>query len=61
LLNSVTKQDVRDQLTNCMLLTQGENGAGGRSDILPEIWFSDKPESYLNMHIILGISDTRSS
>jgi hypothetical protein len=44
-----------------MLLTQGENGAGGKSDILPEIWFSDKPESYLNMHIILGISDTRSS
>ena len=45
LLNSVTKQDVRDQLANCMLLSQDENGAGGTSDILPEIWFSEKPES----------------
>jgi hypothetical protein len=46
------KQDVRDQLANCMLLTQDENGAGGKSDILPEVWFADKPESYLDMHII---------
>jgi hypothetical protein len=46
------KQDVRDQLANCMLLTQDENGAGGKSDTLPEVWFADKPESYLDMHII---------
>jgi hypothetical protein len=46
------KQDARDQLANCMLLTQAENGAGGKSDTLPEAWFSGKPESYLNMHLI---------
>jgi uncharacterized protein with ParB-like and HNH nuclease domain len=46
------KQDTRDQLANCMLLTQAENGAGGKSDTLPDAWFSDKPESYLNMHLI---------
>jgi uncharacterized protein with ParB-like and HNH nuclease domain len=46
------KQDSRDQLANCMLLTQAENGAGGKSDTLPEVWFSDKPESYLDMHLI---------
>ncbi|MDR2405882.1 MAG: DUF262 domain-containing protein, partial [Deltaproteobacteria bacterium] len=28
----------RNQLANCMLLTQEENGAGGKSDTLPEIW-----------------------
>lgn len=46
------KQDERDQLANCMLLTQSENGAGGKSDILPEVWFSDKSENYLEMHLI---------
>jgi len=46
------KQDARDQLANCMLLTQEENGAGGKSDKLPEDWFSGKPESYLDMHLI---------
>lgn len=46
------KADVRDQLANCMLLTQEENGSGGKSDILPEDWFSDKEESYLEMHLI---------
>lgn len=46
------KQDERDQLANCMLLTQAENGAGGKSDILPEDWFADKPENYLDMHLI---------
>ncbi len=46
------KQDARDQLANCMLLTQEENGAGGKSDTLPEVWFSEKPESYLAMHLI---------
>ena len=46
------RRDSRDQLANCMLLTQEENGAGGKSDTLPEDWFADKPESYLDMHII---------
>jgi len=46
------KQDSRDQLANCMLLTQAENGAGGKSDTLPEVWFADKPESYLDMHLV---------
>jgi len=46
------KQDIRDQLANCMLLTQAENGAGGKSDTPPEDWFADKPESYLDMHLI---------
>ncbi|MDY6908911.1 MAG: HNH endonuclease family protein [Thermodesulfobacteriota bacterium] len=46
------KQDARDQLANCMLLTQAENGAGGKADTLPEVWFADKPESYLDMHLI---------
>lgn len=46
------KQDYRDQLANCMLLTQDENGAGGKSDILPEVWFAGKSDAYLNMHLI---------
>ncbi len=46
------KEGERNQLANCMLLTQQENGAGGKSDTLPEIWFADKDESYLEMHMI---------
>jgi hypothetical protein len=46
------RRETRDQLANCMLLTQEENGAGGKSDTLPEIWFADKPENYLEMHLI---------
>ncbi len=46
------KQDARDQLANCMFLTQAENGASGKSDTLPEAWFSGKPENYLDMHLI---------
>lgn len=46
------KQDDRDQLANCMLLTRDENGAGGKSDTLPEDWFADKSEEYLDMHLI---------
>lgn len=42
----------RDQIANCMLLTAEENGAGGKSNISPEIWFADKPNSYLEMHLI---------
>ncbi len=46
------KQDERNQLANCMLLTQTENGAGGKSDILPDVWFQDKDDNYLDMHLI---------
>lgn len=41
-----------NQLANCMLLTREENGAGGKGAILPEIWFGDKDEAYLNKHLI---------
>lgn len=43
---------VRDQLANCMLLSKAENGAGGKSDILPDVWFADKDASYLEKHLI---------
>lgn len=46
------RSDTRDQIANCMLLTAEENGAGGKSDIPPSEWFADKPESYLDMHLI---------
>lgn len=44
----------RNQLANCMLLTANENGAGGKSDLLPEEWFvGDRAnDDYLNMHLI---------
>jgi uncharacterized protein with ParB-like and HNH nuclease domain len=42
----------RNQLANCMLLSREENGAGGKSDILPKDWFSDKDDEYLLMHLI---------
>lgn len=42
----------RNQLANCMLLTAEENGAGGKGDTLPEVWFDRKPSSYLEMHVI---------
>lgn len=42
----------RNQLSNCMLLTASENGAGGKSDTPPEEWFAGKRESYLDMHLI---------
>jgi hypothetical protein len=46
------KEAARNQLANCMLLTQAENGAGGKSDIPPAEWFKDKPRSYLDLHRI---------
>tara|TARA_B100001971_G_scaffold213155_1_gene245572 strand:- start:158736 stop:160415 length:1680 start_codon:yes stop_codon:yes gene_type:complete len=46
------KVEFRDQIANCMLLSAGENGAGGKSDTLPEVWFSDKDDNYLDMHLI---------
>lgn len=42
----------RNQIANCMLLTAEENGAGGKWDIPPEEWFKDKPDQYLEMHLI---------
>ena len=50
----VMKYDVsvRNQLANCMLLSREENGAGGKSDVLPEVWFGDKEPDYLDMHLI---------
>ncbi len=42
----------RDQIANLMLLTARENGAGNKSDSLPNVWFSNKTEDYLKMHLI---------
>jgi hypothetical protein len=44
----------RNQLANCMLLTQAENGAAGKSDTPPDQWFvGHRAESaYLNLHLI---------
>jgi len=49
------KDGERNQLANCMLLTQKENGAGGKSDTLPEVWFAKRvaeEKNYLDMHLI---------
>ncbi|MBC8181412.1 DUF262 domain-containing protein [candidate division KSB1 bacterium] len=46
------KAPLRDQIANCMLLTAEENGAGGKGNTPPDIWFGDKPESYLDKHLI---------
>ncbi|WP_102026203.1 GmrSD restriction endonuclease domain-containing protein [Salirhabdus sp. Marseille-P4669] len=46
------KSEDRDQIANCMLLTQQENGSGGKSDTLPENWFQGKTDGYLEMHLI---------
>lgn len=42
----------RNQLANCMLLSREENGAGGKADTLPEVWFAGKPIEYLEKHLI---------
>jgi len=42
----------RNQIANCMLLSQGENGAGGKSDMLPNEWFKNKSDKYLQKHLI---------
>jgi len=42
----------RNQLANCMLLSREENGAGGKSDTLPEEWFAEKGQDYLEKHLI---------
>lgn len=46
------KEQVRNQLANCMLLTQSENGSGGKGDTPPSEWFKDKPPAYLERHLI---------
>ena len=46
------KEGTRNQLANCMLLSQQENGSGGKTNILPTEWFKDKPVEYLEKHII---------
>jgi len=46
------RQQDRDQIGNLMLLTTAENGAGGKTDILPEVWFANKSEAYLDLHLI---------
>jgi Protein of unknown function (DUF1524) len=42
----------RNQLANCMLLTAKENGAGGKGDRPPDVWFADKGTEYLLKHLI---------
>lgn len=46
------RDDARNQLANCMLLTRAENGAGGKSDTAPADWFKDKDDDYLSLHLI---------
>lgn len=46
------KEAERNQLANCMLLTQAENGAGGKSDTPPSQWFAGKDKAYLKLHMI---------
>lgn len=42
----------RDQIANLMLLTQEENGCAGKGSRLPAEWFADKPNEYLELHLI---------
>lgn len=46
------REKERNQLANCMLLSRQENGAGGKGDTLPEEWFADKDNDYLDKHLI---------
>jgi hypothetical protein len=46
------KDESRNQLANCMLLTAAENSAGGKGDTPPEEWFKGKPTAYLDLHLI---------
>lgn len=46
------RDEDRNQLANCMLLTAAENGAGGKRDIPPDQWFAGKPDTYLDLHLI---------
>jgi uncharacterized protein with ParB-like and HNH nuclease domain len=42
----------RNQLANCELLTQADNGFGGKCGKLPAEWLADKDEAYLKRHLI---------
>lgn len=42
----------RNQLANCELLTQAENGFGGKCGKLPAEWLADKDQAYLERHLI---------
>jgi len=44
--------DIINQLANCMLLTRAENGAGGKGDTPPDVWFAGKSAEYFEMHLI---------
>lgn len=46
------KSQERDQIANCMLLTADENGPSNKRDIPPDKWFADKPDDYLDLHLI---------
>jgi hypothetical protein len=53
------RQEQRDQIANCMLITAAENGFLGKCDQAPEQWFSlsrlkteDAQEEYLSRHLI---------
>lgn len=46
------REDSRNQLANCMLLSREENGGGGKSDIPPADWFAEKDADYLQKHLI---------
>ncbi len=46
------KDHARNQLANCMLLSQQENGAGGKWDTSPADWFTGEPVDYLEKHLI---------
>jgi hypothetical protein len=46
------REEARDQLANCMLLSRDENGAGGKRDRMPSEWFADKDDRYLEKHAI---------
>ena len=46
------KDHARNQLANCMLLSQQENGAGGKWDTSPADWFTGKSVDYLEKHLI---------
>ncbi|BCT69559.1 DUF262 domain-containing protein [Nitrosospira sp. NRS527] len=41
-----------NQLANCMLLTQSENGPAAKSDMSPSEWFKEKSDEYLVLHCI---------
>lgn len=53
------RQEQRDQIANCMLLTADENGFTGKADRAPAEWFArsrfdsdDAHQRYLSMHLI---------